>query len=272
MKRSKNKTFFVFLVLLVGILSTVSSQLVTHFAEEISISIGGNLFNLENAFKNGKFYGDYDLANIVSPQRDIFGHQNDEIYLNVNGTFKNLKSAIEDGSLKCAPIGNSPAEYEPIIHGEYAKNVWINRYQMNLQTAINQGKFYAGDEYCNKKETEVNEYYVCSDCANVSHSDNSFYLKAEYSKTEEPIQIRELWYCWYKNGKLRFGENYCDRHPSQRSTNPIPYHFKWTPSEPKEGFNYVGHKLLGHHKNSETKKAINACRAERNADKDCVPN
>ncbi len=252
MKRCKKIYFLIVSIIFISLFTTISSQRTNHFAKETILSIGGNQFNLENAFKNGKFSGDYSLTNVVSPELDIFGHQNDEIYLNVNGSFKNLKSAIEDGSLKCTPAGKSPADYESIIHGEYAKNIWVEYYNMDLQTAINQGKFYAGDGYCNKKnEPEVSEYYVCSPCITPSHSDRSLYWIARYSRTGNSIN-RETLYPW--GNKI----------------DPFLGEFSWLPPKPAEGFKYTDYEMsemFWHY--SKTSKAREKCEGNRNVDWRC---
>lgn len=265
MKKSVKIGIFVFLLVGVSFFAIGSlSSSRSHPARDILISINGASISLEDSLRTGKFSGDYVLNNVFSSESNIFGHQNDEIYLNVNGSFKTLKASIEDGSLKCTPGGKSPVNYNQIINGEFANDIWIDSLGMDLQTAINQGKFYAGDSVCIKPV--ITEYYVCSECLNVRHSDVSFYLKVKYSLSSKgSVPREELAYCYFP-GRTPTKASKC------KGTASYPgYFFKWTPPAPKENFYYLGDSgPLGFKTTSgATTKAIAKCEAVRILDSDC---
>ena len=124
--------------------STVGLGVYRHLGGDIFILLKGQNNNLQNAISSGHFGSSYTGGSYSLPV--IFGHNNTEVIVNVNGTVKTFAAALSDGSLMNTLSGRSPAVYTGynLVHGEYATNVLVNNATttINLQRAINDGWFY----------------------------------------------------------------------------------------------------------------------------------
>lgn len=133
----------------------------THLGDNVYLNLNGQDVNLQSSIAAGNFaslyFGSMYLGDI------IFGHNANEIIVNVNGIIKTFDTALSDGSLISAVKGSSPISYPgyTLGYGEYASDVSItNRSGVvkSLQQAINDGEFYLGSE-----GTRANPFRI-SDC------------------------------------------------------------------------------------------------------------
>lgn len=122
---------------LVGIM--LVSAGVGHTAEEIFVSVNGQVMSLQLAISSGKFNVTSYGGGVVNDENIVFGHG--DVYVNVNGVDKGLQSAIGDNSL-CLFDGGVGSYSSVEVVGHSAEEISVSfGGDKNLQTAINEGLF-----------------------------------------------------------------------------------------------------------------------------------
>lgn len=137
------------------VLSFVSAG---HSGNNIFLKVNNADTILQTAINTNNFKTLY--VGSISSSSIIFGHNADDVIVNVNGSVKTFAMALSDGSLSSSVSGRSPSIYSGynLIHGEYATNILVSNSTttISLQQAINDGWFYV----CVPKTcSDLNKFY-----------------------------------------------------------------------------------------------------------------
>jgi len=133
----KKELVFVGIILLFSF-SFVSAS---HIGSDIFLKVNSTDKDLQGAITSNNFKTAYTGG--ASFSSIIFGHNANEIIVNVNGTVKTFVVALSDGSLNSTSAGRSPNNYEGynLILGEYATDIFVSNATntITLQQVINDG-------------------------------------------------------------------------------------------------------------------------------------